>query len=630
MKDGFLRVAAATPKIKVSDCEFNAESICEIIRNADKDCALIVFPELCVTGYTNGDLFLQNVLLGAAEKATEKIIKTTQNYDGVVIVGVPFVHGAQLFNCGAVVCKGRLLALVSKKNIPVYSEFYEMRHFTPGKDEITIVNYAGFEVPFGASQIFRCAEIYDFCFGVEISNDLWVAKQPSIELARSGALIIANLSASSDAVGRDRYKRNLVAVQSARLSAAYIYSDAGLGESSTDLVFSGHNIIAENGVILKESKKYETGTIYTDIDLSKLSYDRRRISTYDSAECKNEVLFSYKPRELKLERHFSKSPFVPFDNTDMKERFEDILNIQSVGLAQRLEKIGGNAIIGLSGGLDSALALLVTLRAFDRLGKDRSGIHCVTMPCFGTTSRTLDNARSLANVCGSTLHEIDISETVRSHLKDINHDGSHDVTFENAQARERTQVLMDLSNKLGGIVIGTGDLSELALGWATYNGDHMSMYAVNCSVPKTLVRHLVAFEADRLSGEQGRVLTDIVNTPVSPELLPPENGVISQKTEDLVGPYELHDFFLYYFLRFAYPPSKIYRIACIAFNDAYSSKVIKKWLTVFIKRFFTQQFKRSCLPDGPRVGSVALSPRGDWRMPSDASVNLWLKELEQI
>ena len=631
MKDGFLRVAAATPSIHTADCAYNLERMLQIVRTLPPDTALLVFPELCVTGYTCGDLFLQSTLLREAERAVKSLLDATVGVDTLLVVGVPVPVGPSLYNCAAVCHRGNLLGLVPKSNLPTYSEFYEGRHFTPADDVERTVTYAGQQTLLSRHQLFCCRSLPDFRLGVEICEDLWVATQPSEKLAAAGATIITNLSASDESIGKRAYRRQLVATQSARLCAAYLYADAGEGESTTDLVFSGHNLIAENGVVLAESEPYTTGAIVTEIDLQRLSYDRRRMTTFTSSgDRMHEVWFDLPLRTLNLTREIPSLPFVPSDPATQAARCEEILAIQTAGLAARLAHTGSDAVLGLSGGLDSALALLVTVRAYDKLGRNRAGIRAVTMPCFGTTGRTLGNARLLAKACGATLAEIDISQTVTRHLADIGHDGSHDVTYENAQARERTQVLMDLANRFGGLVVGTGDLSELALGWATYNGDHMSMYGVNASVPKTLVRHLVAYEAQRCGGVLGEALRDILDTPVSPELLPPENGDIAQKTEQIVGPYELHDFFLYHMLRFGCSPAKIFRLARRAFADRFADEEIKKWLITFLRRFFAQQFKRSCLPDGPRVGSVALSPRGDWRMPSDASAALWLKEAEGL
>lgn len=630
MKDGFIRVAAATPKIKVADCPFNARQIIDLILNAPADNALLVFPELCVIGYTCGDLVFQPALLKAAEDAVAQILEETMRLNTVILVGVPVRYRSSLYNCAAVCQRGKLLGLVPKSFLPTYSEFYEARYYAPADDEEVSLSFAGQDTIMSRRQVFVCSSMPDFRLGIEICEDLWTSRQPSQYLAEAGATVIANLSASTEGIGKPSYRHDLVAMQSARLLCAYIFADAGEGESTTDVVFSGHNMIAENGIMLAESERYTTGILSTEIDIAHLAYDRRRISTCVNGEVMTEVPFDLPLNELKLTRPVTPTPFIPFDVNAQEACCEEILNIQANGLAKRLEHTNGCAVVGLSGGLDSALALLVIVRAYDRLGKPRKDIHVATMPCFGTTSRTLNNARTLANACGATLYEIDITCAVNQHLSDIRHNGSHDVTYENAQARERTQVLMDLANQKNGLVIGTGDLSELALGWATYNGDHMSMYGVNVSVPKTLVRYIVSYEAQRCGGIIGEALTDILNTPVSPELLPPEDGEISQKTEQIVGPYELHDFFLYHLVRFGDSPKKIFRLAVYSFEGRYSEDEIRKWLKTFCRRFFAQQFKRSCMPDGPRVGSVALSPRGDWRMPSDASASIWMAEAENL
>ncbi len=620
MKDGFLRVACATPKIKVADCASNAKAIISQAKEASENGAsLIVFPELCITGYTCSDLFLQRSLLVSAEKALAEIIEETKNLNSVILVGLPISAKDSLFNCAAVICKGKLLGLTAKKNIPNYSEFYELRHFTPAKD-ISFELFGEF-FTLGQDIIFECNQIPEFRFAVEICEDLWTPEPPSGKLAKDGALIIANLSASDEVIGKADYRRMLVKSTSARLLSAYVYTSAGLGESTTDLVFSGHNLICENGALLAESKRFTTGITYADIDLQKLEYERRRSNTFVSEDDNCSEYFDLDPEDLNLNRYISRTPFVPESKINLEQRCEEILTIQATGLATRIEHTNAKSVvIGLSGGLDSTLALIVAVHAMDMLGRDRKDIIAVTMPCFGTTKRTKSNAEILAENYGVSFKDIDISKAVTQHFKDIGQDAQNfDVTFENGQARERTQVLMDIANKNGGFVIGTGDLSELALGWATYNGDHMSMYAVNASIPKTLVRHLTAFEADHMQGQLKTALLDILDTPVSPELLPPKDGEIAQKTEDLVGPYELHDFFLYYFVRFGFTADKIYRMAKIAFEGVYDNETIKKWLKIFIRRFFQQQFKRSCLPDGPKVGTVTLSPRGDWRMPSDAS-----------
>ena len=639
MKYGFVKTAAATPKIRVADCEYNANQIISCVKEAYQNgAALLVFPELCVTGYTCSDLFLQSTLLKAAEKAAKRIKEETKDLDIVFVVGVPIAVKQSLYNCGVVICKGEILGAVPKVNIPNYSEFYELRHFTSGKNVEEHIVYAGDGwIELSDTQYFVCKDMDDFSFGVEICEDLWVAESPSIRLAQSGASIICNLSCSDDLIGKAQYRRDLVKMQSAKLCCGYIYCDAGFGESTTDMVFSAQNVIAENGTIVSESCRFNNGITYADIDVERLMSERRKTNTYiDYIPDRDSYYyvskdFDINKRDTVLTRTFPCTPFVPSDKSDLENRCEEILTIQATGLATRLAHTGiQNVVLGLSGGLDSTLALIVCVHAFDMLSLDRKNIHTVTMPCFGTTKRTKSNAEKLAEAYGVSFEEINITLAVRQHFSDIGHDESvTNITYENSQARERTQILMDLSNKYNGLVIGTGDLSELALGWATYNGDHMSMYAVNSSIPKTLVRYLTAYEAQKSNGTLKDVLLDVLDTPVSPELLPPDkNGEIAQKTEDVVGPYELHDFFLYYLVRFGYAPSKIYYMAKLSFNDKYSEETIKKWLTVFIKRFFSQQFKRSCLPDGPKVGSVTLSPRSDWRMPSDASVKAWLDELE--
>ena len=627
MKDGFLRTACATPQIKVADCGFNAQQIITMAETAvDNGASLVVFPELCITGYTCSDLFLQKTLLLSAEKALGDIAEKTAHLDALILVGLPVRRGAALYNCAAVLSKGKILGLVPKRNIPNYSEFYELRHFTPCNEKIE-TTICGQNTEINPNVIFACRTMPEFKLGIEICEDVWTPEPPSGKLALAGATIIANLSASDEVIGKADYRRMLIKSQSARLISAYLYTSAGMGESTTDMVFSGHDIICENGSMLAESKRFTTGIIYADVDLQKMESERTRSNTYVGNNNLPFVEFDIDIKELTLNRKISKTPFVPQNKTNLDERCEEILTIQATGLATRLAHTHAKtAVIGLSGGLDSTLALIVAVHAFDMLGLDRHNIIAVTMPCFGTTKRTKSNAEILAESYGVSFKDINISKAVTQHFEDIGQDINNlDVTFENGQARERTQVLMDIANKTGGFVIGTGDLSELALGWATYNGDHMSMYAVNASIPKTLVRHLTAFEAERSEGELKKVLLDILATPVSPELLPPKDGEISQKTEDLVGPYELHDFYLYYFVRLGFTPSKIFRLAKIAFDGEYDDATIEKWLKTFIRRFFAQQFKRSCLPDGPKVGTVTLSPRGDWRMPSDASSAEWLE-----
>lgn len=634
MNDGFIKVASITPAMRVADCEYNAEQITACIKKAENNGAVIAaLPELAITGYTCSDLFLQQALLDKAEQCLKKIIEETENLNILAVVGVPVRYRSSLYNCAAVICRGELLGLVPKLHITNYSEFYEARHFTPGDKEI-ILNFAGYETAILPKAVFVCESVPQLRVGVEICEDLWGVSPPSERLSIAGANVIINPSASDETIGKREYRKSLVQMQSARLISAYIYSDCGFGESTTDLVFSSHNIIAENGTVLAESPRFCENITYADIDVYKLDAERRRMNTYpptDDAGAE-QIYFDLDVSETRLERTFDKNPFVPSDNDSVNKRCNEILSLQATGLATRLKHTGiKNAVIGLSGGLDSTLALIAVVHAFDMLKLPRKNITAVTMPCFGTTKRTKSNAEKLSEAYGVTFLDIDITKAVNQHFSDIGQDPDKlDVTYENSQARERTQVLMDIANKNNALVIGTGDLSELALGWATYNGDHMSMYAINSSIPKTLVRYITKYEADNSSGILSEVLYDILNTPVSPELLPPKDGDISQKTEEIVGPYELHDFFLYYFVRFGFPPSKIYRIAKSAFNGEYDDKTILSWLKVFVRRFFTQQFKRSCLPDGPKVGSVTLSPRGDFRMPSDASVRLWLDDLENM
>lgn len=636
MEQGFIKVAAVTPKIKVADPKYNGQVICENLQEIyNRGAKLIVFPELCVTGYTCGDLFSQELLLTQAKQALLRIAAATVGQDALVMVGLPVERDSRLYNVAAVLQNGKILGMIPKANIPTYAEFYEGRHFSEGNKEPVSYYLEGEEIPFGTNILFTCTNVPGLVVGCEICEDLWVANPPATDHAIMGATVIANLSASNETVGKDAYRELLVKSASARLLGAYIYASAGEGESTQDLVFGGHNLIAENGTILVQSKRFMGETVYGDIDVQRIMAERRRMGTFGKE--KNlpyvKVPFVLEVAKTKLDRTFGCMPFVPGDEETRNRRCEEILSIQSYGLKKRYEHTGlKTAVLGISGGLDSTLALLVTVRTFDMLKLDRKGIMAVTMPCFGTTDRTYDNACKLARTLGATLEEVDIKEAVTVHFKDIGQDmDKHDVTYENGQARERTQVLMDIANRLNGLVIGTGDMSELALGWATYNGDHMSMYGVNAGVPKTLVRHLVQYYADTCGNrELTEVLTDVLDTPVSPELLPPVEGEIAQKTEDLVGPYELHDFFLYYMLRCGFPPKKLYRVAREAFKGLYDDATILKWLQTFYRRFFSQQFKRSCLPDGPKVGSVALSPRGDLRMPSDASAAIWLAELEEL
>ncbi|WP_036610860.1 NAD(+) synthase [Oribacterium sp. P6A1] len=695
MVEGFIRVASATPKIKVADVSFNRDAVLKYIDEAEKHgVRLIVFPELVLTAYTCADLFHQTVLIDKTMKALDEIAEATRGRGMVAVVGTPYLMDHKLYNCAAVLHDGHILAVIPKKNLPNYGEFYERRWFTPGREEVRYITRTSavtkevYTIPFGMNILLEAEDFPEFILAAEICEDIWVPNPPSTTHALAGATVIANTSASDETVGKDSYRRELIRSASARLVAAYVYTNAGEGESSTDLVFGGQDIIAENGTILKEGNRFETGLYIADVDLQKIVQERARITTYpDIDECLRDrydvVRFSFnnpgdatmpeeKPfsegaaagdsekheetgKSLKnkllldaadLRRFVDPKPFVPGNVLERNQRCDEIFTIQAMGLKKRLEHIGcKSAVIGISGGLDSTLALLVTARAFDMAGIPRENIISVTMPAFGTTDRTYNNAVTLTKRLHATLREINIKAAVLQHFKDIGHDPEdHSVTYENSQARERTQILMDIANQTDGIVIGTGDLSELALGWATYNGDHMSMYAVNAGVPKTLVRYLVKFVADTSEDKDlSSCLNDIFETPVSPELLPPTgDGQISQKTEDLVGPYELHDFFLYQILRFGFSPKKVYALALKAFSEenqksagiseveTYDAGTIYKWLNKFYWRFFSQQFKRSCLPDGPKVGSVAVSPRGDLRMPSDAVAKLWVEELEEI
>lgn len=626
MKDGFVKVAAATPKIKVSDVEYNASKVISCIKDAINHYAkVIVFPELCLTSYTCGDLFLQDSLIRDAIDAVFKIAKETAELDILSVVGVPLAVGSKLYNTAAVIKSGKVLGFVTKSNLPNYSEFYEVRHFNTMKSNTTI-RIDGNDYPVGPKLIFCAENMPELKIGVEICEDLWITNPPSGYLSENGATLILNPSAGDEVVSKAEYRRTLVSSQSARCVCGYVYASAGDGESTTDMVFSGHNLICENGSMLSESTLFENSIIYSDIDINKLTLERRRMNTFienDSDEYEK-IYFRTKVEETRIERRINPHPFVPSDIGDLEKRAKLILSIQANGLKKRLEHIGSKAVvIGISGGLDSTLALLVIQKTFGMLNLPMSGIKAITMPCFGTTERTLNNAKNLVSSIGAELIEINITDSVVQHMFDIGADlENHNVTFENAQARERTQVLMDYSNECGGIVIGTGDLSELALGWATYNGDHMSMYGVNASIPKTLVRYLVKYVGDISDGKMKETLYDVLDTPVSPELLPPKDGEISQQTEDIVGPYELHDFFLYNFVRNSFNKQKVFRLAKLAFVDKYDDVTIKKWLDIFCLRFFQNQFKRSCIPDGPKVGSVTLSPRSDWRMPSD-SVCIW-------
>ena len=635
MRQGFVKVAAATPDVRVADCRHNGNEIIRLIREMEKEGAkVMVFPELCITGYTCADLFWQELLVRSAREELVRIVQETSDVDALIFVGLPFEHSGKLYNVAAAVSHGEVLGMVPKIHLPNYGEFYEQRNFASGAGVCDLAILNGEEVLFGSELIFACTNMPKLTVAAEICEDLWVTSPPSANHAAAGANLIVNLSASSEAVGKDSYRKSLVRGQSARLVCGYVYANAGEGESTQDLVFGGQNLIAENGALLAEGKRFQNEIVYGDVDFERISSERRRMTTFESDLGTYQMVpFCLTVEETKLTRQFAPNPFVPSNEKDRDDRCDEILNIQAMGLKKRLAHIHGErAVVGISGGLDSTLALLVTARTFDLLGLPRENILAVTMPCFGTTDRTYRNACELTRRLGATLQEVDIKEAVRVHFENIGQDPAlHDVTYENSQARERTQVLMDLANQCNGLVVGTGDLSELALGWATYNGDHMSMYGVNASVPKTLVRHLVHYYARTCEDERlSQILLDVLDTPVSPELLPPEDGNISQKTEDLVGPYELHDLVLYYMMRVGYSPKKIYRIACRTFEAVYDQETILKWLRKFYWRFFSQQFKRSCLPDGPKVGSVTVSPRGDLRMPSDACVQLWIQELDEM
>ena len=635
MKDGFVSVACGTPKLRLADCNYNAEQTFTMMRKAEKAGAkVLVLPELGLTGYSCGDLFYQDTLLRSAEEALSTVLAATRNLEVVTAVGMPLRVNNKLYNCAVIIQKGAVLGVVPKTHLPNYGEFYEKRQFAAAPEENGTVTLLGKSVPFGNKLVFRCATMPDLALGFEVCEDMWAPCSPAVDLAAAGATVIGNLSASNDIIGKDSYRRQLVTMQSAKLLCGYVYSSCGEGESTSDVVFGAHQMIAENGTMLAE-RRFDGGLLVSEVDVQRLCYERRRTQMFDKTPVVQEIPFSLTVSETKLTRYVAPQPFVPEGKEDRDARCREILLIASLGLKQRLEHTGAKtAVVGLSGGLDSTLAVLITGLAMKMLDRPMTDIVAVTMPCFGTTDRTKNNAVILAEQMGATLRTVDISASVRSHFKDIGHDmEDHSVTFENGQARERTQVLMDIANQTGGIVIGTGDLSELALGWCTYNGDHMSMYGVNASIPKTLVRHLVAYLArDNAKKDEALhdVLEDILDTPVSPELLPAVKGEISQRTEDLVGPYELHDFFLYYILRWGFSPRKVYRLALYALGKQYSREVILKWLKTCYRRFFSQQFKRNCLPDGPKVGSVALSPRGDWRMPSDAKWTLWQSELETL
>lgn len=636
MKFGFIRAAAATPAVKPADCVYNTDSIIENMKEADKNSAeLIVFPELCITGYTCGDLFGQKTLLESALEGLRRIKEASEHMNMVTVAGLPFEYSGKLYNCACVIFKGHIKALIPKTYLPNYNEFYEMRWFAEALKDTQHITVLGDDVPFGTDIIIESSAMSEFALSVELCEDLWSVMPPSSRHALAGAVIIANPSAGNEITGKDIYRKALVENQSARILGTYVYTCAGDGESTTDVVYSGHNLICENGVTLSEAKRFENGIIYADTDVSRLASERRKNTTFRTDKTGYEtVTIDFTPNNCDIGRFIDPAPFVPDDINIRKKRCEEIINIQSHGLKKRMEHLNAkNVVLGVSGGLDSTQALIVCSKAFDLMGLDRKGIIAVTMPCFGTTDRTHNNAANLIKSIGAAHLEVNIKDAVLKHFEDIGHDPEvHDLTFENSQARQRTMVLMDIASEYNGFVVGTGDLSELALGWATYNGDHMSMYNVNCSIPKTLIKYLIEYFADTTKDETLRnVLTDILDTPISPELLPPDSkGEITQVTEDVVGPYELHDFFLYNMIRLGYSPDKIFYLAKIAFREKYDDAALYKWLRNFCRRFFAQQYKRSCVPDGPKVGSVSLSPRGDWRMPSDASVRIWLDILDRI
>lgn len=640
MNFGFVRVAAAIPKLKVANCQYNTSEIIEIAKQAQTQGAqFVVFPELAITSYTCGDLFLQKTLQNDAINSLKIILEMTKTLDCILIMGMPLLVNSRLYNCAVTIQAGNILGVVPKSFIPNYSEFYEARWFCSGLDtQNENINLLGQAVPFGTDLLFEAENINGLCFGIEICEDLWTAIPPSSYQAINGATLLFNLSASNEIVGKHEYRESIIKMQSAKCAAAYVYTSSGVNESTTDLVFGGHALICEYGLLLAQSERFSFNEqlIISDIDIERMVSERLKNSsfTHRTKDYKfRKVIFSVKElNNANFQRDFEPHPFVPSDLSIRNRRCNEIFNIQTSGLGKRLKHTEINkCVIGISGGLDSTLALLVIVKAYDRLGIDRRNIHAITMPGFGTSDNTLNNSLELMRLMEVTTYQIDIKEACYKHFKDIGHDPAvYDVTYENVQARERTQILMDIANKIGGLVIGTGDLSELALGWCTYNGDHMSMYAVNSGVPKTLVKYLVQWAAEHVfKDETSKVLKSIIDTPISPELLPTDDaGQIQQKTEDIVGPYELHDFFLYHFVRYGAQPSKILVMAKQAFEGKYTVEIIDKWLRTFLRRFFSQQFKRSCLPDGPKVGSISLSPRGDWRMPSDGDVNCWLKDLK--
>ncbi len=640
MNFGFVRVAAAIPKLKVANCEYNTAEIIEIAKQAQTQGAqFVVFPELAITSYTCGDLFLQKTLQSDAINSLKIILEKTKTLECILIIGMPLLINSRLYNCAVAIQAGKILGVVPKSFIPNYSEFYEARWFCSGIDtQNENINLLGQAVPFGTDLLFEAENVNGLCFGIEICEDLWTAIPPSSYQAINGATLLFNLSASNEIVGKHEYRESIIKMQSAKCAAAYVYTSSGVNESTTDLVFGGHALISEYGLLLAQSERFsfDEQLIISDVDIERMVSERLKNSSFThrtEGYQFRKVFFNVKElNNSNVQRYFEPHPFVPSDLSIRNKRCNEIFNIQTSGLVKRLKHTGiDKCVIGISGGLDSTLALLVIVKAYDRLGIDRKNIHAITMPGFGTSDNTLNNSLELMRLMNVTTYQIDIKEACMKHFEDIGHNpADYDVTYENVQARERTQILMDIANKIGGLVIGTGDLSELALGWCTYNGDHMSMYAVNSGVPKTLVKYLVQWAADHVfKDETSKVLKSIIDTPISPELLPTDDaGQIKQKTEDIVGPYELHDFFLYHFVRYGAQPSKILVMAKHAFEGKYTVEIIDKWLRTFLRRFFSQQFKRSCLPDGPKVGSISLSPRGDWRMPSDGDVNSWLKDLK--
>ncbi|MEE1087083.1 MAG: NAD(+) synthase [Schaedlerella sp.] len=636
MKQGFVKVAAVTPNIRVADIAYNTEQICIGIDQASQENAkVVVFPELCVTGYTCGDLFLHETLLAEAEEALREIAAYTKEKDMLVFVGLPFCVAGKIYNVAAALNHGKILGFTTKVNLSDKGEFNELRYFAPGPAESFVITFDEDEVFFGPQILYQADTMKQLVVTAEICSDMSALVPPSVQAVTEGATIIVNCAASDELVGKKIFRAEQIKCNSARMHAGYVYANAGSGESTTDLVFGGHNLIAENGVILSESVPFSDGILVSEIDVKCLLNERRKNTLFPQkqAHLLPRISFKVKNEETELSRTVAKSPFIPEDKEECKKVCEEILTIQAHGLKKRLEHAHAQtAVVGISGGLDSTLALIVTAKAFELLGKNKKEIIAVTMPCFGTTDRTYQNACRMSLQLGATLREVPIADAVNVHFRDIGHNPEdHSVTFENAQARERTQVLMDIANQYGGMVIGTGDMSELALGWATYNGDHMSMYGVNGSVPKTMMRYIVRYAADTTEDKELRdVLYDVLDTPVSPELLPPKDGDIAQKTEDLVGPYELHDFFMYYLVRYGFEPSKVYRLARYAFGDEYDDETVYKWLRTFCWRFFSQQFKRSCLPDGPKIGVIDLSPRGGLKMPSDACVAVWMKDLENV